>query len=160
MAYRLIAVLLLGLLASSCGINRYVDTPTDDLTLVASDGVNPDASGRPSPVVVRVYQLTDRNTFDTLDFEDAFGNAESLLGREFKGAEEFTLRPGESVEHTTELASDASHMAVVAGYRAVDAARWKLVYPVNPNWYSDHRVTLTDNGLVLGEPGGDAGSND
>ncbi|MDN3519585.1 type VI secretion system lipoprotein TssJ [Aquisalimonas lutea] len=156
MAYRIIIVVLLSLLASSCGLNRYVDTPTDDLTLVASEDVNPDVDGRPSPVVVRVYQLTDRNTFDTLDFRDAFGNAESLLGRELKGAAEFTLRPGESLEHTTELAGDASHMAVVAGYRAIDAARWKLVYSVSPNWYSDHRVTLTADGLILGEPDGEA----
>lgn len=152
MKRRLLAVLIVLALTSGCGVNRYVDTPTDELTLAATSDVNPNREGRASPVAVRVYQLTDRTTLDTLDFDGAFSNAEELLGGELKGAEEFMLRPGESKRHEMELASGSKHIAVVAAYRDIDGARWKLVYDVNPNWYSDHRVTLTNDGLVLGKP--------
>ncbi len=155
MVYRLIGVLLVGALCAGCSATRYVDTPTDTVTLATTSEVNPNPSGRASPIVVKVYQLNERTTFDTLDFAGAFRNAKSLLGNRLKSSKRVVMRPGESAQHTMELASDASHVAIVAAYRNVDATQWKLVYKVNPNWYSSHRVTLTANGLIEGKPDGD-----
>ena len=155
MVHRLISAVLIGALVVGCGATRYVDTPTETVTLAATSEVNPNLEGRASPVVVRIYQLSERTTFDTLDFEGAFRNAESLLGNKLKSSKRLVLRPGESAQHIIELASNASHVAIVAAYRDIDAARWKLVYKVNPNWYSSHRVALTAEGLVQGKPNSD-----
>ena len=155
MVHRLISLVLIGAVLVGCSATRYVDTPTETLTLAATSEVNPNLAGEASPVVVKVYQMSERTTFDTLDFEGAFNNAESLLGNKLKSRKELVLRPGESARHKMELASDAGHIAVVAAYRNIDEAQWKLVYEVNPNWYSSHRVTLTAGGLVEGKPGDD-----
>ncbi len=54
--------------------------------LVVASDVNPDAEGRASPVVVRVYQLKEEGAFNSADFFALFDKEQETLGAEPAGA--------------------------------------------------------------------------
>ncbi len=148
-----IAVLILAaIVLAACSVTRHVVPPTERLTLIALGDVNPDGQGRPSPVAVRVFQLSRRTTLDNLDFDGAFDNAEVLLGDELLFKENLMLQPGESRELRFPLERDTGYVAIAAGFRQIDGAQWKLVYQVNANWSGRHTVMLTETSVVAGAP--------
>lgn len=151
MTRRLTAITLAITVMAGCSVNRYIVTPADEITLAATDRVNPDAEGRASPIVAHILQLADRTTFDNLDFDAAFHSAERLLGEDLVERRETVLQPGQTLEERVELGPGTRFIAVVGAYRNIDAARWKRVYEVAPDWYYDHRITLTRDAVVLGE---------
>ena len=81
------------------------------LNLAASADVNPDAQGRPSPVVVRVYQLKD--------------------GAALAARQEFELAPSEQRSVTLKPPPEVRFIGVVVAYRDIRNARWRaqLVVP-------------------------------
>ena len=62
--------------------------------LVVSAEANPDASGRPSPVVVRVFQFKNDGEFATADFFALYEKEKEALGASFISREEYVLAPG------------------------------------------------------------------
>lgn len=152
MITRILILCVLMPLLAACTLNRYVLDPYEKLALVADRGVNPGPSGAPAPITVKVYELSARQTFDNLDFDAAFGNAQVLLSDELLSSGEYILLPGQSVRHRIALRPNAAYVAVVAAYRDIDRARWKLVYEVDGNWYQGRTVTLAPAAVVLGEP--------
>jgi type VI secretion system protein VasD len=101
-----------------------------ELTLRAEGGINPDASGRPSPVVVRVYQLASSPKFDTADFFQLFDQETATLGADLSTREEVALAPGETRVITAELKPGAQFVGLVAAFRDIDASSWRALRAV------------------------------
>jgi type VI secretion system protein VasD len=100
------------------------------LTIRASADANPDASGRASPVVVRVYQLRTDGAFSAAEFFALFDDAEKALGAELITRDEFVLAPGENRMLDVTFANDARFVGVLAAFRDVRNAQWRAVEPV------------------------------
>src|SRR5579862_1498024 len=58
------------------------------MTIAASTDTNPDAAGRPSPIVLRVYQLKGDAAFRRVDFFGLFDDEQKALGPDLVGREE------------------------------------------------------------------------
>ncbi|MGH8199163.1 MAG: type VI secretion system lipoprotein TssJ [Steroidobacteraceae bacterium] len=99
-------------------------------TLIASADVNPDSQGRPSPVVVRIYQLRGDAQFNDAAFFALFDNEKSTLGEDLIMRDERTLFPGQSAPLSLALAPDARFLGVVAAYRDIRSSRWRAVVGV------------------------------
>ncbi|MEB0104693.1 type VI secretion system lipoprotein TssJ, partial [Pseudomonas sp. CCI3.2] len=56
------------LLAGCSTLSPYSTLTKLDLTLAASDQLNPDLHGRPSPIVVRLIELKNPVAFENADF--------------------------------------------------------------------------------------------
>jgi len=144
-----LTALLLG--ACSVPIPRAL-TPEPDPTVVelavqAGDEINPDGGGRPSPVVVRIYELKDTGSFNSADFFTLFEDEQGTLGGDLVARDEIILAPGERHEATRAIADDTNHLAVMAAFRDIDRARWRTSVPV-----PRHRttpVTVTIDALSL-----------
>jgi type VI secretion system protein VasD len=92
----------------------------------ASLYLNPDPGGRPSPVVVRVYQLRSPGAFQNADFFPLYDNEIATLGQNLiTPAEEFQLQPDESREYKTELDLATKYLGVIAAFRDLENARWR-----------------------------------
>ncbi len=94
-------------------------------TLMASPEVNPDLSGRPSPVVVRVYELKSLGTFEAADFYNLFDNPEAILGAALVNSVQFHLNPGETKRYNNTTSPETNYFAVTAAYRKLDHAVWR-----------------------------------
>jgi type VI secretion system protein VasD len=99
------------------------------MVLTASADVNPDDSGRPSPVVVRVYQLKTDAAFAKSEFADLFDSDEKVLGAEMISRDEYLLGPSERRAIDIAVAPDTRFVGAVAAYRDIRNAQWRALAP-------------------------------
>lgn len=123
----LLVLAALGLAACASAPPKPVQTQA---TLVASADVNPDSEGRPSPVVVRIYQLQGDAEFNDASFFALFDNDKATLGSSLIMRDERTLFPGQKTPLNLALAPDARFLGVVAAYRDIRSSRWRAVVGV------------------------------
>ncbi len=101
--------------------------------ITAAAQLNPTAAKRPSPIVLRVYELKSAAAFNTADFMSLFQGDQAALGAEMIAREEMTLRPGESKPVQKVLSPDTKFIGVMAAYRDLERATWRAVVAVQPN---------------------------
>jgi len=132
-----VAVLGLAMVLSACGSTPpppvKLDPTTIDAKLVASPQVNPDSRKRPSPVVVRVYELKARTQFDAADFISLFEHDKDVLGSELVTKDEYVLRPGETKDLARQPQPDTKFLAVLVGFRDLEKSRSRAVAAIEPN---------------------------
>jgi|SRR5690625_1801593 len=146
---RISMLVLVLLILAGCAFNRHIVAPFAKISLVGSSEMNPDAQGRPSPMSLKIYELSSRSAFDNLDFDTAFYNASTVLSDELLSAAEYVVLPEQQLNHRIRLTKNVRFIAIVAAYRHIDNAKWRLVYPVNENGYHHHEVHLKADAVVL-----------
>ncbi|HET7794994.1 MAG TPA: type VI secretion system lipoprotein TssJ, partial [Rhizobacter sp.] len=142
----LAAGLLMGAsLLPGCSMLGLSKSPaTLNATVVASAQVNPDTRKRPSPVMVRVFELKSSTSFDQADFVSLFEKEQAVLGADLLGRDEFVLRPGESRSVSKQLSPDTRFIGVMVGYREIERARWRAVVPVAVGKKNEMRIDLAE----------------
>jgi type VI secretion system protein VasD len=95
-------------------------------SIQVSAEVNPSASRRPSPLLLRVYELKSTAGFDGADFMSLFQHEDSALGADLVNREEYVLAPGET------RAFDTRFVGVMGAFRDLDRAQWRSVVAVDP----------------------------
>ncbi len=109
----------------------------------ASDDVNPDFKGEPSPIVVRVYQLADKVNFDNAEYQALFDNDHSQLANEYISSDQQLIEPGSDNLLELKISENTRFIGVIAGYRNLDDAQWRdiLAVPEKRLW--------RDNGIEI-----------
>lgn len=120
-----------------------------DIALEAAPGLNPDTSGRPSPVAVRLYQLKSAGKFANADFFALFDHDAALLGADLLAREDLDIAPAANRTVVLERAKDSRQFAVLAAYRDVDSARWRAVVDVWPASVKGFEVRLDALGVAV-----------
>lgn len=140
----LVSVVLL----NGCAVANYVVDPYTNLSFEASDDINPDSSGRASPLVIRVYELRSVDTFRSAGFFDLYDEPDSVLNEDLLAMEEIVLRP-ELVEKlpTMTLNENTRYLGIVAAFQNIDQAEWKMILDANPEGYKDIKIAV--DGLEL-----------
>lgn len=111
---------------AACSSTPWTIFPTRiNAQILASFDVNPDADGRPSPLVIRVYELKSSSTFDDADFFKLYDEEEATLGGDLLTREEFELSPGLGREIIHKAHEQARSFAVIAAFRNIEQARWR-----------------------------------
>ncbi|MDR2821288.1 MAG: type VI secretion system lipoprotein TssJ [Desulfovibrio sp.] len=121
-----IFLLIVLLCLTGCGKARL------DLNIASQPNVNPDNSGRPSPVVVKVYELRHSLAFKQADFLALFENPMPTLGANLIAADELVFVPGEARKISYKPSADTRFVGVVAGFRQMERAQWRVLKPVDP----------------------------
>lgn len=113
-----------------------------EVTFKASAGINPDPSNRPSPLVVRLYELSSLGAFERADFFSLYEDDTSILGTDLQGSEELQILPGETKSLERELKPDSKYVAVLAAYRDIENANWRGTIEVELEETTPLLVTL------------------
>ncbi|MDQ6638807.1 MAG: type VI secretion system lipoprotein TssJ [Pseudomonadota bacterium] len=116
-------------------------------TIQASAQVNPSASKRPSPLLVRIYELKSAATFNGADFMSLYQRDQAELAADLLAKEEFVLSPGETKTFAKTLAPDTRFLGVVAAYRDVEHAKWRSVVAIQPG--QAQKVTVRAGELAV-----------
>ena len=103
-----------------------------NLTVKAAANINPNGAGLPSPVVVRIYQLTGVTGFAETDFFELQDDAAGALGDELVGSELFVLAPGGVEVYARELSEDVRFVGIIAAFRDLSAGKWRSFHAVPP----------------------------
>jgi type VI secretion system protein VasD len=126
MSRRLILLVASALLLSACAAKPPKPAAAHAELSVSGD-VNPDASGRASPLVVRVYQLRNDGEFNGADFFSVYEKEKETLGASLVSREEYVLTPGENRKLELPLNAETRFIAVVAAFRDIRTARWRAI---------------------------------
>ena len=93
----------------------------------ASPQVNPNSTGRPSPIHVRIFQLKEDGAFMGADFWTLVDKEQATLGESLVQRLEYDLEPGESKEFPLKISPDARVLAVMAEFADYRNAQWRVV---------------------------------
>ncbi len=115
----LLMLLVFGLLSGCSSVS------TIEATMQADMRLNPDLNGRPSPLVVRLYELKSLSVFNNADFFNLFEQDVALLGDELQMRDEFAFQPGETKTLQRDLRPDTRFLAIIGAYRDIENARWR-----------------------------------
>ena len=103
-----------------------------DIQLTGDATVNPDSRNRPSPVMVRIYELKTPATFESADFFSLFDKDRETLAADMNTRDEFVLQPGQTLSLKREAKPDTRFIAVLAAYRDLERSRWRAVTALSP----------------------------
>ncbi len=120
-----------------------------NLAVTAADDLNPNASGRASPAVVRVYYLVSATSFEEADFFQLFEQEGAVLGADLAARDEITMAPGTTKTLAREPRADVRFLGVAASYREIDSAVWRAVVAVPPNQTTAVQALLGANSVAL-----------
>lgn len=152
-----LALVSVTLLLSGCSSNRSpvgaaLNLNTDlRLVISAEREINPDHTQRPSPVVIRLYELKDVAAFDKADFVDIYERevllSDSLVTRHLLKP----IVPGEERQERLVLKPDTTHVGLFAEFSQYRGASYKVAFPVTQhNVFKDVvRVTLSGTDISL-----------
>jgi type VI secretion system protein VasD len=104
---------------------------------------NPDRSGQPATVAVRLFQLKSNAAFERADVFALTEREQQTLGADGLGSEEFVIKPGESRTITRELKPGAQFIGTAVLFRDIDRARWRGVAPVAASGPSRRTLTIS-----------------
>ncbi|MGY0557410.1 type VI secretion system lipoprotein TssJ [Lysobacter sp. A421] len=129
------------------------------LRLYAADNLNAGDSKRALSLVVRVYQLRERERFDAAAF-DVFLDEQrerDVLGDDLLAVTEFLLAPGQRHEVLEHLPAEGNHLGVVALFRAPAPTRWRYTFDADQAAVDGitlglHACAMTTRGRSLETP--------
>lgn len=81
------------------------------------------------PVIIRVYQLKDRKTFDKMVYQQLLKDGETILKADLLASRDVVVKPGGDANLNMPMEADAQFVAVVGLFRHPDMVNntWKLV---------------------------------
>lgn len=97
--------------------------------VIAAADLNPDRHGRPSPVLVWVYQLRDGSKFLSSEFEDLTTRGSTSLAGESLGRLQLTAYPGTVTPLPLRIDPQTQLLGVVAEYSDEPNSSWRAVSP-------------------------------
>ncbi|WP_025129823.1 type VI secretion system lipoprotein TssJ [Pseudomonas sp. PH1b] len=142
----LTVLMALALLTGCASMSPYSTLTKLNLKLSASDRLNPDLNGRPSPIVVRLMELKHPVAFENADFFSLYERARESLAPDLVASEELELRPGESLEFKLRVEEGSRFVGVLAAYRDLPESQWRYVVQLTPE-------EVTEVGLILDQSG-------
>lgn len=127
--FGLVAALTAGL--AGCGSSSEPPPKTvAEVSVVAAPTLNPDLNGRPSPVVVRIYQLATTELFTNVDFFQVFEQDKAALGPTFISRQDAVFQPGQVEKMSIPIKDGVTALGVVVGFRNYERATWRALAPI------------------------------
>lgn len=147
---QLLFIIFVASILSACGKKNVKPQPTVIAAeIIVSSGVNPDQNDRPSPVVLRIYELKSLGKFKSADFYGLLNDDDALLGKDLVHREVMHVKPGMKQPYHRTVTTDTEHIGVVAAYRDINNAVWKAMAPVPANQTSVFSISVNDLTLSI-----------
>ena len=149
---RALAALAITLLVAGCTAFSPYSTQTRlELQLAASEQLNPDINGRPSPIVLRLMELKNPVLFNTVDFFSLYEQPKVVLAPDLIAGEELELRPGEQLQLKLHVQEGSRYVGVLAAYRDLPETKWRYVIQLVPGETNRTHLTLDHSGIHDGD---------
>ncbi len=143
----LMACVALMWLAGCSSLSPYSTMTKVNLKLTANDQLNPDLNGRPSPIVISLFELKHPVAFENADFFSLYERAKDSLTPDLVASEELELRPGETVELKLSVEEGSRFVGVLAAYRDLPDTQWRYTVQLTPQAVTEVDLTLDQAGI-------------
>ncbi|WP_451975629.1 type VI secretion system lipoprotein TssJ [Azospirillum endophyticum] len=122
---------------------------TIQMTVVGASALNPDPNERPSPVMLRLYQLGPSDAFANADFFQVIDQDKATLGPTLLDRQELAVPPDSRQTVTIQPKPDVKTLAIAAAFRAYEKAGWRAMLPIEPNKANNFVLTAKDSSITL-----------
>jgi len=102
-----------------------------NLAVTATDNLNLNQFDEALPVVLRIYQLSDIQSFKDASFKELWKNDKSVLGNSLITVEERTVNPADKLKINFEQAENAKYVAVFALFRDRKSSKWRVYHALD-----------------------------
>lgn len=109
-------------------------TPSVEVGLSSTANLNMNQSSEPLPVVVRVYQLAQRQAFDSASFEAIWKDDLATLGDSLLTKEEIVMDPAYQRALEMPRHEQARFVGVIAIFRDPEPDRWRDIQELSSSW--------------------------
>ncbi|MGR5094584.1 type VI secretion system lipoprotein TssJ [Vibrio maritimus] len=103
------------------------ETSSIELVIEADPVLNLRKGGQPSPVILRVHELSSPVLFRSLDFFALFENDKAALGDEYIKRYEYQVQPGDNIHQMLELDPATRAVGFSVAFRDIDGSAWRKV---------------------------------
>ncbi len=103
------------------------------MTITVAREANPDRNGRPSQVVLRIYQLRTDAKFLAAELLPLYESDEKVLGQELITVDEFELQPSDVKTIEVSLSPDARFVGAIVPFRDDRKSTWRALVPAPRN---------------------------
>ena len=134
-------------LSGCTSLSPYSTVTKVNLTLTANDQLNPDLNGRPSPIVISLFELKHPVAFENADFFSLYERAKDSLTPDLVASVELELRPGETVELKLSVEEGSRFVGVLAAYRDLPDTQWRYTVQLTPQGVTEVDLTLDQAGI-------------
>lgn len=149
---------IIGVVLSSCtslnsAIGSYFGMDTDlQVDFVVDSDINPDESGKASPLFIRMYELKAPKSMKQADFIDIYERDKELLGEDLVAVHKLKrFKPGESRTEHYVLDKNANYVAYYAEFLNFKDSKYKVIVPVVANnvFQSKATVRVSKNEIIV-----------
>ncbi len=142
------------LLAITAGVPVHAAKVNVKGEIRAAADLNPDSEGRPSPVVLMIFQLKAPESFRNADFFSLYAPDAAVLGADLVERSQILVRPGSAVPLETEFDEEARYVGFVAAFRDIENAQWRGVIELPQkgffrSFFSRSRLLIELDSLAL-----------
>jgi type VI secretion system protein VasD len=123
--------------------------PVAAVAVIVAKDVNPDVNGRPSPIIVRTYELKSLAAFDAAHVYGLLEKDKEVLGGDLLGRDELPLKPGERRELKKTLQADTRFFGVTAAFRDVEHSKWRATTPLPAKELSQIEIRVDRNNVSI-----------
>lgn len=103
-----------------------------DLSMLATENVNPYLGGEGTPLRFQILQLKDDSMLMAADRQQLFSDLEDALGTNYLAHDDFTLLPGQfKFYEPFEMEENTRYIGIIAFYASPNRAQWKKVVRVD-----------------------------
>lgn len=145
------AVLLsLFLLLAGCS------APQVKIDLTSTATLNMNQNKEPFPVVINIYQLSDKKTFEEASFEDLWRSDLTVLSDSLLRKESLTLDPASEQKIVIEKNEKAKYVGIMAAFHQQPDDSWKIIKDIDRSFLwidlstsvtallKDHHIDIED----------------
>ena len=119
-----------------------------NLSLSATEDVNPTSNGHGAPIAVRVYQLNSSNAFDNAEFFQLFNDDKTALKTTMVARDDYILAPGKTRTVTLKPKDEVTDLGIFAAYKNFEKARWRTGVAVPAHKTTTVTVTFARNSVT------------
>jgi type VI secretion system protein VasD len=117
--------------------NKYAKINTQAVSYL-----NPDVNGRPSPLVVTIYQLKNAYKFKQADYESLAINSAKVLGGDLIDQSSIEIRPGTKNTVQLTLSPHTDYLGIMAAYRNINNGVWHKAIKLSDGVGSHTKVQI------------------
>ena len=145
---RCLGYLILMMLLTAC---NHLLVPKIKISFEAAKYLNTDPDGKPSPLLVEVYELRAAYPFQQVSYQSLQNDPAATLGNSLLDKRSWVIRPDEIRTWQKTLSPDIKFIGITAGYRAQSKSKWKQLIRIDNKRSKTVKLTLASQGIISHE---------
>jgi len=144
----MVFILIVATLNGCSTVTKVLPEHKVTLTIQASSDLNPDDSGRASPLYVQIYQLRKPDVFNSAEFFNLYQAKENVLADTLVSTQTINVLPSQKKQVQFVVSGETKYIGVLAAYNNIAVAKWRQTIRLHSTWGNENIRLCFDKDVV------------